>query len=376
MKLKFIDSIRGIAVLMVILVHTAQQVNGLNMITRLVANYGQMGVQLFFIASAYTLCLSTIKRDGEVLPKVKFIIRRYFRIAPVYYFGIVLYFLLPLGVSLLHTNIYPITNIDKYNFLNVFCNVLFVHGFYQPANNTIVPGGWSIGAEMAFYVLFPFLFKVARIKMNSIKGIILFILSGIIFSQVCLAIFAYAGYHISNNSFLYFSIINQLPVFLVGMGYFFLKTNYKYELKGKYSLLLFAVLTVIPLSLWQSDNQYIFSIIPIISGLSFVFLLEIFQKNEFLNQPLLVRIGQVSFSMYLLHFLFIRLITKVCRPQIFIINETVTFIIFYTGSVYLTFICALLSEKYIEKPSIELGKRIINKVDVWAKTKGYTPQGF
>lgn len=47
MKLKFIDSIRGVAILMVILVHTAQKISDLHVLTRIIAEYGQMGVQLF-----------------------------------------------------------------------------------------------------------------------------------------------------------------------------------------------------------------------------------------------------------------------------------------------------------------------------------------
>lgn len=55
MKLKHIDALRGIAVLLVILVHTSQSIPGISLPLRYFSKYGQMGVQLFFIISAYTL---------------------------------------------------------------------------------------------------------------------------------------------------------------------------------------------------------------------------------------------------------------------------------------------------------------------------------
>jgi peptidoglycan/LPS O-acetylase OafA/YrhL len=353
MKLKFIDSIRGIAILMVIMVHISQNVDFHNTILLLLASYGQMGVQLFFIASAYTLCLSSFKRSNESLPLIKFAIRRYFRIAPAYYFGLVIYFLISLTRHL---------PLDKYNFLNVISNLFFIHGFTPSANN-LVPGGWSIGTEMAFYALFPILFKIAQVKSTSVKNILKFIFSGIILSQLSLIILYLSGHKLSNNNFIYFNILNQLPVFLLGIGYFFLKKNYNYEFHWIFNLLLFSLFTGISISLWNSKINYLFSIIPLISGLSFIFLFELFQKFDFLNNKLLIRIGQVSFSMYLLHFISVQIVSFL-EYRFFIINGTITLLSFYLASVFLTFGLALISEKYIEKPGIEFGKKLIKKLDV------------
>jgi peptidoglycan/LPS O-acetylase OafA/YrhL len=368
MKIKFIDSIRGIAILMVILVHTSQKISGsLDNITEIIVSYGQMGVQLFFIVSAYTLCLSSYRRDGETLPLIKFGIRRYFRIAPTYYLGLIIYFIISLILSKFSTG--QIYVPDKYNFLNVISNLFFIHGFYSPANNIIVPGGWSIGTEMAFYTIFPILFNIARAKMVSIKNILVFVFLGIMFSQLCLAIISCKGGSISNNSFWYYNIINQLPVFFIGIGYFFFKKDYNYELRWTSNLTFFIVLTLISVKLWYSGIQYFFSIIPIISGLSFVFLIELFQKLDFLNHKLLIRIGKVSFSMYLLHFIFAHLITGFLAPKFFFMEGTVSLIIFYLFSVLLTFRFALIFEKYIENPGVQFGRIIIKKIDLRATTR-------
>ena len=55
MKLDYIDSLRGVAILMVILVHVSLSVHDLPYIIELFSKYGQMGVQLFFMISSVTL---------------------------------------------------------------------------------------------------------------------------------------------------------------------------------------------------------------------------------------------------------------------------------------------------------------------------------
>lgn len=117
-KLEYINILRGVAVLMVILVHTSQSVKGIHFITYEIAAYGQMGVQLFFILSAYTLCLSMEKR-GASEGLMPFYLRRYFRIAPLYYFGILFYGFCNSALKF-----------DMLNFSlkNIAANLLFIHG--------------------------------------------------------------------------------------------------------------------------------------------------------------------------------------------------------------------------------------------------------
>ncbi|AOZ98545.1 acyltransferase family protein [Flavobacterium commune] len=363
MKFKFIDSIRGVAILMVILVHTSQRIDGIDYVTMMISQYGQMGVQLFFLASAYTLCLSAQLRNNESLALIKFGIRRFFRIAPLYYLGILIYLVISLMLSKIGSGEFILSNI--YNVKNVISNVTFTHGFYPPANNNIVPGGWSIGTEMAFYSIFPLLFLIANKRINSsLASIFKYVLIGLVFSQLILFTLHQLDIKVINNSFVYYNLINQLPVFLLGIGYFFYKTKLAIELKTIVNLFGFLFFTILSFLLWLSGIDYFFSVIPFISGLSFIFLIELFRKNDFLNHSLLIRIGQLSFSMYLFHFIFAWYITGIFTSKFELINGTVSFLVFYIFTVISTFGIALLSEKYIEQPSIELGRRIIKRIDV------------
>ena len=357
MKLNYIDSIRGVAILMVILGHIGQEVRGLSLIPHLLTSYGQMGVQLFFVASSYTLCLSARNRASESHPIKKYAIRRFFRIAPIYYIGLLGYFLV--NVFLLWNKGGTIAIPDKYTFTNVIANLLFIHGFYPSANNNIVPGGWSIGTEMAFYVLFPILFYYDK-KINlQLKNGLFLIFAVLAFSQLMLLlIFQFTGLLVNNNSFMYYNLINQLPVFCVGIGYYILEENKVFKTNWKFDLIAFVLLTHLSLLLWGFDWEHIFSVIPFISAISFIFLMNIFKKIKTLNCNLLVKIGTVSYSMYIIHFVLLPFSGFISTRLSSSINKNILLILLYLVTAFLTYILAIISEKYIEKPFIERGRKL------------------
>jgi peptidoglycan/LPS O-acetylase OafA/YrhL len=307
--------------------------------------------------------LSAKFRENEDQKFKKYAIRRFFRIAPVYYLGIIVYFILSIIISVYDNGNIVIPSI--YNFKNILSNLTFTHGFYKPANNNIVPGGWSIGTEMAFYLIFPILFFIANKKINgSLKKIIIWVVVGLILSQITLFFLKLNGINMRNNNFIYFNLINQIPVFFIGIGYYFINPQRNLKYKWTIDLIAFILLTITSIYLWHIVKiDYLFSIIPFISGISFIFLMEVFRKIDFLNHPFLMKIGQVSFSMYVIHFIFAYNITGYISPKfINILNSEVLLIIFYSMSILGAFLLSLLSEKFIEKPFINLGKKIISNL--------------
>ena len=87
---KYIDALRGLAFLLVLLVHTDQQVGEYT--GKILALSGKYGVQLFFVISSLTLFLSLNQRKKfERRFVLNFFIRRLFRIAPLFWFGIIIY---------------------------------------------------------------------------------------------------------------------------------------------------------------------------------------------------------------------------------------------------------------------------------------------
>lgn len=77
----YVDTLRGIAIFLVLSVHTSQFYQLGNELANF-ARYGQLGVQLFFIASVYTLSISISNVDFNTENLKKFYIRRFFKIVP------------------------------------------------------------------------------------------------------------------------------------------------------------------------------------------------------------------------------------------------------------------------------------------------------
>lgn len=143
------DLLRGMAILCVIGVHTVQtfptQFNCFDRILEL----GRFGVQLFFFVSALTMCYMWSLRNGEAHQVGKFYLRRFLRIAPLFWIAIPAYLWLNRGGDHWMQ--------EGISLLQIVLTTAFLHGFRPDSINAIVPGGWSIAVEMTFYLIFPLL---------------------------------------------------------------------------------------------------------------------------------------------------------------------------------------------------------------------------
>src|SRR5689334_2851146 len=89
-RLDYLDALRGIAVLLVLMVHAGELNTGATL-TPVLTNFiesGKYGVQLFFLISAFTIFYTLHKGDKS---SRNFLIRRFFRIAPLYYIAVCYY---------------------------------------------------------------------------------------------------------------------------------------------------------------------------------------------------------------------------------------------------------------------------------------------
>ena len=151
-----LDLLRGVAILLVVLVHCQGESRGVVPgLTWFANEYGRLGVQLFFIVSGYTMML-TFGDRLDLAAARSFYIRRVFRIAPLFWLAIVFYMLVTRGRGI--TNFAP----DGVGVSDVLLTFFFLHWSSVTAYNSVVPGGWSIAVEMQFYLLFPLLVYLFR----------------------------------------------------------------------------------------------------------------------------------------------------------------------------------------------------------------------
>jgi peptidoglycan/LPS O-acetylase OafA/YrhL len=293
----YIDAMRGYAILLVIAVHSSQYFSDLPAAVRTLADEGARGVQLFFVASAMTLCMSwQARHDGSV----PFYIRRFFRIAPMFYLSIPLF----LWVRGFGPSIYAP---DGIGWRHIAMAATFTHGFMPDTITSVVPGSWSIADEMMFYAIFPMLMLgFARVRFASAA------LAVIAATWVCLRIqqstSTYAAHIVdpswrqATGTFFYLWFVPQLPCFLFGM------LAFKWMAEGRTVLwprttVLISLLAMVVVAFFP-DLPFIRQLdMPKQYGIIFaVFALGLAHWQPLLLvNPLIGWIGKVSFSAYLVH---------------------------------------------------------------------------
>lgn len=360
---KYIDALRGWAILGVVTVHVSQQFPGLAYPVRQFANEGARGVQLFFVVSALTLTMSWYKRPDGTLP---FYVRRLFRIAPMFWLAIIFFLALD-GFA-------PRTFAPEGLCLwQVFLTALFLHGWHPLSINSVVPGGWSIAVEMTFYIVFPFLVLLCRSKPIILAALVL----SLVFNEVAsFAVSPVLLRAVPNGpqwlaefyKFLWFW--NQLPIFLIGMAVFFLIKDYGSRISvywanaGVYwSVAAFAILPFVTLP-FNLPGHFRY-------GLCFgllAFCLACGARTPITNK-IVCFIGKVSFSCYLWHFAILDIFAD--HLPAFGINpfglrdETNGFIAFLWVLAIVTLASLALSSvtyRYVEEPMIKIGSKIAGRL--------------
>jgi len=353
-KYEYIDSLRGIAVSLVVLVHVAyiydnQVIQFLPDLVHQFFRNGQLGVQLFFIASALTLTMSWNNRLSETKKVKKFFIRRFFRIAPLFYLAII-YFTFDIFLGFDFSSI-DFSNVPLKKMITSF---LFINGLFPTHINGYVPGGWSITVEFMFYAMAPFLFT----KIKNINTSIAFVLLSLLVSYFVNTYFI--GSFTNHEEFLYYSIISQLPVFSLGILCYWI-INYKDDTISRKNLVLLAF-TLFIFCYLTIPYHFLYSLI-------FAVIVIIQSKNpiKLLSNRILAKIGKVSFSMYLVHFAVLSVLDRVDWANMLSATNTVNTLGYIILTYIVVFICSYiisnLTYKFIEIPGMNFGKKLVKKLD-------------
>jgi len=362
-KFAFIDAARGWAFIFVLCLHCSQKFPNLPSWVLEACNRGTYGVQLFFIISALTLLLSYNKRKKyDRRPLLAFFIRRFFRIAPLFYLAAILYPVLSYLCLFSNRNI---------NYLDIINTMLFIHGWDPERINLVVPGGWSIAVEMNFYLLFPLLFLLlSNLKKSLVYGGIILILSIMlsILMRQNLDMFYPAS---QVRDFTFYWLPRQIPVFIIGFilfhclkDRFLLPNNIPSgkQLSIAQICLSCGFITILLLSTKTANS------LPLLYFLFSIFFAIIIYGLAYFPIKILVNkiscgIGVVSFSAYITHFFVIHYVTGYL--DFFIISEfpLFNFFIFFLCSLILTLLVSSVSYFVVEMSGIKVGRRIINKLE-------------
>lgn len=254
-RVEWIDQAKGIAILMVVAVHLSQAVS-LPQAVDEAASFGAMGVQLFFLMSAYCACMTwrPERFDGW------YWWRKYKRLAGWYLIGVLVYW----GYW---THCGNAGMLSAYTFGNIAANVVFLNGFVPSAQNSIVPGGWSISCIALFVFSYPLLARLT----DRLLAIVL------IGMGVAGCLLSFVGYKCLGWSrfFSYCVPVNQIMPFAIGI-FFYHKRNWLLHHLPSWGAatlsLLFFCLTVIAVR-FDRENAIFYRQILISASFMFALLL-------------------------------------------------------------------------------------------------------
>ncbi|RYZ28516.1 MAG: acyltransferase [Chitinophagaceae bacterium] len=342
-RLDYIDALRGLAAVMVMVCHCTQVDASIVLpapVSKMMEAF-KYGVQLFFVISAFTIFYSLYRSDTSTH---NFFVRRFFRIAPLYFVAVAAYgFLYDSDAA------------------GIGSNLVFLHGLSPKYINSVVPGGWSIGVEMLFYCLVPLLFR----RVTNLRLALCFFLGAVL-----LSFFLFYGYrkfvtptaHL--ESYMYFWLPNQLPAFGIGMIIYFLTFhNHPTFFKGLFfPLVLTSFLVILGImTRYRFFGEHI--LFALACGL-FIFLLKFRSFPGLVNKATLF-LGKISYSLYLSQYAAINILQKTGLFSFFkektgatpYLNTAINFSLLLV----VTIIISYVTFRLIEQPFQNFGKRFLKK---------------
>ena len=361
---KYIDCIRGYAILMVITCHLVYEFPEMPYPIHRLLVTGWFGVQLFFLASCITLLQSwnSELRRNKSVSIVNFFLRRLFRIAPAYYVFALIYGYMQLPVG-------------GFSSLNIASTFLFLGGLYPTGgvgHNSIVPGGWSIGTEFAFYAVFPVFAHFCNSLRRALFIFVLSLVVGIIANVVAFSGLSEAIKFDDLNNGLFFWFPNQFCIFsLGGIVYHIVKSDAGVSLirvkrfsgtvvAGTFGV--FCLLAYVPLGKWLGDSLAVPAMLAVSACFCIAIVAMSTESTVFVN-GVSAAIGKVSFSAYLVHWLVLQFVKA--NPVIFYthsngIKVVVAYALTWLIVVGVTYCISWLVYRGIETPAINMGKSIID----------------
>lgn len=329
------------------------------------------GVDLFIILSGFLMTKNYIERQStepwDNINTIKnFWLRRFFRIAPLYY--LLLCFAIYFGPEIgqmrdVISTFYPntATDINRFNdqtIKNTLIHASFVFGLIPEYSFRTTLPDWSIGLEMQYYLVFPLIMLV------SLK-------SGLKKTLLAISFLATTLYFIFPTFYKSFPmasfILLKLPIFIAGMLlYLAVRYNKTYLIILPIIAILFASITKLHIDKRQLILQiamcvFIFYILRD-SEAATRFNLKEFVKKIF-NNKISMWLGDVSYSVYLIHLLIVTPTIGIALESFDIshLHPIVRFSIVALISTPIVYLLANITYNFVEKPGMLFGRKFLIK---------------
>lgn len=351
-RINSIDYMRGLLALCVMIYHFMSWSTGTPDSSTILGRLGVYAVSTFYIISGISLYLaySDLKLSSQNL--LNYFTKRFFRIAPLYW------------IATLSTGLYLYLATENFtiNWEKYISNLTLTFGYYHPKNYVPV-GGWSIGNEMVFYALFPFLVIFSKNK----------------WTYLCASLFLGSIYFYFSSNLLtpaqtlaqqwptYINPFNQAFLFSIGVGIGIIRKSHV-SANNLYPTIAL-VFACIAFTYWPVDGNQINIVtgfnrifFTLICGITCWSVLNLDIKPQKHTTPILKFMGDISYSAYLLHGSVFFYTSKYLLPLIYSApspHEKLQFFCLIT--LPLTITLSYFVYKFIETPFIHFGKYLTNR---------------
>ena len=363
-----LDGLRGLAVLLVILFHTAGGAQSSHPILHTIGRINQsgwIGVPLFFILSGFLITGILWRNYEDPHWARSFYMRRILRIFPLYYLALLLVIL----ATALQGNWLSVMQ-------RIWIPIFFLQNLPHLYSLTITTPSplklyhlWTIAVEEQFYLLWPFLLSLQRTPRQALKLCAAVIGTSILF-QLALAFTPWLDLYAP-------SLISCAAQLAIGAALAILiQTPHWQALTRQAPIVFFSGLVVFAASTVFDQRSHPSAIlhqlveIPSIT-LAFAALLVLALQPGRLQNLFSLRwlrwIGEISFGMYIYHVLLLSLFNSAARhltqSSTGIVYLTTRFLIAFFGTILISWI----SFRFYERPFLRLKRYFPSRPAVEAK---------
>lgn len=301
----------------------------------MIFSLGGFGISIFFMITGFLFYDKLVRSSGKI-SIISFFIKRFFRIAPLYYFVIFSVFIIVFFTGLVE---FTSTTQCMQAFLSWitfgFSNIKTISSL-SPGSTPVAGVLWTLPVEWKFYFCVPFLSFFTKKRMSSV----LFVITGIFI----LILFSF----LINTP-----IINIILPFFMGMlssliinNYLKLSTNIiKSQITSIIMILIFGYV------LFQYRTPLLYNILL---GIFFIVVSNGNSIFGILKTKIFMSLGSISYSIYLTHGIVLFVINGVVfKNGSYLLNTLI--------AIFFTLIISVFTYYFIEKSGINCGNRLINR---------------